>query len=85
MEQHLPLRWQDRLHMSIQERSSEDAVHREVGDDQERHTRAKLTNPGVQLELAESFHRPIRLVDERRAPCGFDGSAPWFCHTAYVD
>ena len=50
--------------MAIQERSSEDAVHGEVSDDQERYVRAKLTNPDVQLEIAESLHRPIRRVDE---------------------
>ena len=44
-------------------------------------TRAKLTNPDVRLELAESLHRTIRCVDERRAPCRFDGGAPRFCHT----
>ena len=82
MEQHLPLRWQDRLHVAIQERGSEDTVHREVGDDHERYARGKITNPDVQLELAECLHRPIQRVDERRAPCGFDGSAPQFCHTA---
>ena len=85
VEQNFPLRWQDCLHVVIQERSSEDTVHLEVGNDQERYPRAKRTNTDVQLELAESFHRPIRCVDERRAPCGFDGGAPRFCHTAKVD
>ena len=68
--------------MAIQERSSQDATHREVGDEQERYAHAKLTNSDVQLDLAESLHRPIRRDDERRALRGFEGSAPRFCHTA---
>ena len=66
--------------MEIQERSSKDANHREVCDYQERHAGIELTNADVELELAKSLHRPIRSVDERRAPSVFDGSAPQFGH-----
>ena len=91
MEQHHPLRWQDRFHVAIQEHGSQDAIHCAVGEDQERYERGKLTklvrlNLDVQLELAGSLHCwPIRRVDERRAPRGFYGSAPRFRHTAQVD
>ena len=76
MEHDLPLRWWDRLHIAIQEHSSQDTTGREVGDGQKWYGRDELPDADVELELGKSLHRPIRSVYERRAPRALDCSAP---------